>query len=137
LAPVKAGTTPFFNRAWPWRKDLSVWGNPLTASGVVHERGVGTHSRTELTFDLAAQFLTFLADVAIDDETKGAGSATVSVTGDGRALLAPTEVAGGAKPRRVKLDVTGVRQLTLLVDYGKNEDAGDHVDWLDARLIRK
>ncbi len=137
LAPAKAETTPFFNRAWPWRKDLSVWGNPLSAGGVVYERGLGTHSRTVLTWEIAAQFVTLLADVAIDDETKGTGASVVSVTGDGRVLLAPTPISGGDKPRRVKLDVTGVRALTLLVDFGRQEDAGDHVDWLNARLIRK
>ncbi len=137
LTPVKAETTPFFNRAWPWRKDLSVWGNPLKAGGVTYERGIGTHSRTELTYDLAAQFATFLVELAIDDETKGAGSAVVSVTADGRALLAPTTVSGGEKPRRIKLDVTGVRQITLLVDFGKDQDSGDHLDWLAARVIRK
>ncbi len=137
LAPAKAETTPFFNRAWPWRKDRSVWGNPLTVGGAVCERGLGTHSRTELAYDLAAQFTTFVADIAIDDETKGTGSATVSVTADGRTLLAPMEVNGADKPRRVKLDVSGIRRLTLLVDFGKNDDAGDHVDWLNARLIRR
>ena len=137
LEPVKAEMTPFFNRSWSWRREQSVWGNPLTVDGTVYERGLGVHSRTELTYDIGRRYVTFVADVGIDDETKGTGSAMVSVTGDGRALLTPTEVSAGHKPRHVKLNVTGVQRLHLLVDFGKDEDFGDHVDWLNARLIRK
>jgi len=137
LDPVKAEVTPFFNRAWPWRKDRSVWDNPLTVAGVVYARGLGTHSRTPLTYDIGAEYVRLISDLGIDDETRGTGTATVSVTGDGRMLLAPFEVTGGGRPRRLKLNVAGVRHLTLLVDFGRDQDTGDHVDWLNARLIRK
>ncbi len=64
-------------------------------------------------------------------------SALFSVWGDGRELLSPTEVRGGAKPKHIKLNVTGVKVLKVFVDYGKNQDIGDHADWMNARLIRK
>ena len=137
LEPAKVEMTPFFNRSWPYRKNRSVWGKPLSVKGVVYERGLGVHSRTELTYDIGGEFATFIADIGIDDETRGEGSAVFSVRGDGATLLPQVEMSGGQKPRRVKVSVAGVRQLKLLVDFGKDQGVGDHGDWLNARLIRK
>lgn len=137
VKPSSVEMTPFFNRSWRWRADRSVWGNPLTVAGAVYERGLGVHSRTRLTYDIGGKYATFIADIGIDDETRGTGSALFSVEADGDPRLKPVEMSGGRKPRRVKLDITGVRHLTLLVDFGKDQDLGDHADWLNARLIRK
>jgi hypothetical protein len=137
LKPANVVITPFFNRSWPYREDRSVWGAPLTVGGTVYERGIGCHSRTELTYDIDGQYVAFIADIGIDDETKGVGSALFSVIGGGKPLLDRVEASAGKSPQRVNVNVTGVKQLKLLVDFGKNQDAGDHADWLNARLIRK
>jgi len=137
LKPAKAVITPFFNRSWPYREDRSVWGASLTVGGTVYERGIGCHSRTELTYEIDGKYVAFIAEIGIDDETKGVGSALFSVIGDGKPLLDRVEVSAGQIPRRVNVNLAGVNQLTLLVDFGKNQDIGDHGDWLSARLIRK
>ena len=137
LAPTNSTVVPFFNRSWPWRANRSVWGNVLTVGGRAYERGIGCHARTELTYELDGKYKLFIADVGIDDETRGAGSALVSVRGDNVTLAKPAEVTGGRAAVRIRVDVSGVRRLTLLVDFGKNQDIGDHVDWLNPRLIRK
>ena len=40
----------------------------------------------------------------------------------------------GAVP--VRADITGARELTLAVEFGRGGDVQDHVDWVDARLIK-
>jgi hypothetical protein len=50
--------------------------------------------------------------------------------GDGEELTA----RGG--PRPVRADVTGARELTLVVEFGARGGVQGHVDWADARLIK-
>ncbi len=72
--------------------------------------------------------------MGVDDEVGGKGTVAFEVVGDGTTLLA-TEVLGGADPaRRVDVDVTGVRRLTLRVLDGGDGVDSDHADWADARL---
>ena len=137
VTAAKTSTSGFFNRTWEPRMNRSVWGNPLTVDGTVYEHGIGCHARTELEYHLDGKYVMFVSGIGIDDETKGAGAALFSITGDGRPLLKPVEMKGRQKPRRIKLSVAGIRRLTLTVDFGKDQDFGDHADWLDARLIRK
>ena len=40
----------------------------------------------------------------------------------------------GAVP--VSLNLAGVRELTLEVDFGRDGDVGDVVNWADARLVK-
>lgn len=137
LEPSETRTSGFFNRTWGPRMNRSVWGRPLTVAGTVYAHGIGCHARTDLRYNIDGKYVTFVTMIGIDDETKGAGSVLFSVIGDGRILLGPVEISGGRKPKRVKLSVRDVNVLTVKVDFGKDQDFGDHLDLLDARLIKK
>ena len=63
------------------------------------------------------------------------GNVHVVISADGKTLL-ETDVKGTDKPRLVDLDVTGRRQLQILVDFGGDLDIADHLDLAEARLIR-
>ena len=63
------------------------------------------------------------------------GTVHVVISADGKTLL-ETDVKGTDKPRLVDLDVTGRRQLQILVDFGGDLDIADHLDLAEARLIR-
>jgi hypothetical protein len=39
-------------------------------------------------------------------------------------------------PRVVRVDVSAVRELTLIVEFGAGGDVQDHVNWADARLVK-
>jgi len=45
-------------------------------------------------------------------------------------------ITGSDPPTDVLLDVTGLSELTLVVDYGDGIDLADHANWGGARLIR-
>jgi hypothetical protein len=36
----------------------------------------------------------------------------------------------------VEVDLTGAKRVSLLVDFADRGDELDHVNWLDARMIR-
>lgn len=98
-------------------------------------KGIGMHSAARLTYRLDKPYKRFEADVAIDDETAGQGSATVRVFVDSQQVWASTEIRGGAAPEQVRVDLPEGERLSLLVDFGQRGDELDHVDWLNARLV--
>ena len=136
LKPANQRVEGVLHAPWPIRADQNVLGNPLSIGGRKFERGVGVHSRTELTYGIAGDFERFAATIGIDDAVRPLGSVVMQVKGDGRTLFDSGLIAGNDPPRDVLVDVAGVQSLTLLVDYGEGLDASDHADWGDARLLR-
>ena len=118
-----------------WQADRSVEGFPLTLKGRHFDKGIGVSSRTLLTFATNGRFHQFVATLGIDDETEGRGDCLFVVRGDGRQLYRQ-RVRGSDEPRQLVLDISGVRELTLLVEPGEGLDMADHADWCDARLIK-
>jgi hypothetical protein len=56
--------------------------------------------------------------------------------GDGKELL--RERKKGSDPaREIKLDVAGVKLLSLIVEPGEDLDLADLADWADARVLRQ
>lgn len=128
--------TPYLRTRYPYQRDRSVMGNVLSLRGQVSRKGLGMHSRSELTYRLDGQFRRFEAVVGIDDETAGQGSVVFRVLLDGKPAWESGPVTGQAAPQRVQLDVDRARQMTLVVDFGALGDVQDHADWAEARLIR-
>ena len=119
-----------------WRRDQSVTGRPLTISGKSFDKGVGVHSYTRLTYDLAGQYAKFLANVGIDTSAPQSAVCSWKISLDGKE--AASGIAKANEPAKlVKLEVKDAKELELVCDYGPdNDDAGDHLDWGNARLIK-
>jgi len=124
------------HQSWPLRLNRSVSNGPLRIAGQSFEKGIGCHSRTVLSFDLAEPFESFAATVGIDNAVRPAGDASLRVLGDDRVLLADVPVTGRDAPRDLLVDVRGIKRLTLETNYGEALDLSDHVNWGEARLIR-
>lgn len=128
----------FGDVSFPYRRDLSSAGSPLRIGKKTYARGLGMHSRCELTYNLDGKFILFAAEAGIDNAGGKRGDATLKILGDGTELLKPTNLTGGKDALPVRCDVTGVKKLTILVDFGADGiDAGDHVDLGEARLVKK
>ncbi len=117
------------------RRDQSFTGGPMTLDGVAYSRGLALTSRTEITFRLTEDFRYFHAVAGIDDAVGDAGHVDLVISGDGRELL-NRPVSGRDKAFPIELDISGIRRLTILVDFGEQMDIADHLNLCDARLIK-
>jgi hypothetical protein len=100
-------------------------------------KGVSVHSKTELAYTLDKKYVQFEAVIGIDDEAKGKGDVIFSVVGDGKELFNSGNITGKSDPKLVKVDVSEVKELKLIVDFGKDLDTMDRAVWADAVLVKK
>lgn len=141
LKPKAAEHVPFGGVAWPAVVDRSARGEPLrltTPSGVsTFDRGLGLHPRTRLVYDLAGKYRRFEALVGLDAVSgqRGAASVTISLDGKPLAIEGLTNLTAASATLPLSIDLTGVKELTLLVDFGPGGDVQDDVNFADARLI--
>jgi len=140
LAPKTSRVEPFNDLIWNWKPNRNVRGEPLRlnmAQGVeAFDRGLGTHSKTILEYDLAGKYRIFEATVGLDARTGKKGEAEVSILLDGKKVPLPALVnlkAGPAVPVRIVL--ANAKTLTLVIDFGPGGDVQDDVNWGDARLV--
>jgi hypothetical protein len=136
MEPSSVVETPCFDVVWAHRRDLSVDGNPLRLGDREYTKGLGVHSRCEISYALGGRHTRFLAHVGIDEEVGDRGNAHVQVLVDGEVKFERKALRGRDAPVPVALDVAGAKVLTLRVDFGEELDICDHVDWAAARLIR-
>jgi alpha-galactosidase len=116
--------------------DKSIDGHPLVIGGKKFEHGLGTHAVSSLYIDLKGGAQRFTAQVGIDDEEKNSSEASVIfyVLGDGRELWKSDTLKPGHAPKKVDVNLKGVKILLLMVDKGTSAIAHDHADWADAKI---
>jgi hypothetical protein len=136
LKPASERVEGQVHRPWPVRKDRSASAKSLSIAGRVFDKGLGVHSRTELSYQIAGDYESFVATIGIDDAVRPRGSVVFRVSGDGRELFDSGEVRGSDPPRDIQVDVKDVKSLTLAVDYGEALDVSDHANWGGARLLK-
>ncbi len=139
LTPTKVREKGLFDRTYNYRVNQSVSGKPLLLDRKRYDVGLGVHSFCRMTWPLKGEYEKMVAIVGINDSVRPKGDATVRfLDQQGRDLIEPLRVTGRDKAQLVSLDLTGVENLTLKVDYGEDSlDAADHVDVVAARLIKK
>lgn len=136
LKPIDQETEGILHRPWPVQYEKSVAGTPLSLDGQVYQRGLGVHSRTELAFDIDRAFEMLVAVIGIDDSVRPRGNVVFRVVGDGLILFDSGAVTGKDKPKDIRVDMTDVKVLRLIVDYGEGLDLADHANWADVRLLK-
>ena len=135
LEPRNIEYTPFFDTVWKYRRDKHRDGGPLRVGGKEYSRGLYIHSKTLLQYRLKDDYRRFRAVMGIDDSVPGIGFVYVEIKGNGRTLFAGN-VKSSDSPVDLDLDVSGVRDLEILVDFGDNLEICDHLDLCNARLIK-
>jgi hypothetical protein len=144
LEPESIEWTPYFGsaqqppalaRLFAPRTDRGLEPGPLLLDGKRYEKGLALHSRTRLVYRLPGRFRRFKATVGIDDRVRPRGNVRLAIHGDERLLL-ETTITGTDPPQQLDLDLTGVRRLAILVDYGDDLDLADHLDLCDARVVK-
>jgi hypothetical protein len=138
LEPREVKYVPYFDDGFSmreYRRDKSLDGLTISVGGKTYSRGVAIYSRTTLRYRIAGDFSRFQAIMGIDDSVRRLGNVRVLISGDSKALFDGV-VKGTDAPRPLDLDVRGVRDLEILVDYGAELSIGDHLDLADARLLK-
>jgi hypothetical protein len=138
LKPRDTRYVPFWEIfLYEYRRDLSLDGTPMTLKGKVYPRGIAMHSKTVLRFRIAGEYSRFQAVAGIDDSVAELGHAVqLVISGDGKPLF-DGEIKGLEAPRPLDLDVAGIRDLEITVDFGSDvSDIGDHLDLADAKLVK-
>jgi hypothetical protein len=154
LEPRDVKYVPFFEITHEYRRDRSLDGTPLSLAGKTYSRGLAMHSKTTLRYRIAGDYTRFQAVVGIDDTVRRLANVAekpgddgkpdeqwipayvrLVISGDGKPLF-QSIVKGTDAPRKLDLDVTNVRDLEILVDFGNNVDIADHLDLADAKLLK-
>ncbi|MFN8854043.1 MAG: NPCBM/NEW2 domain-containing protein [Planctomycetaceae bacterium] len=137
LEPREKKLVPLFDLARDVERDRSALGSPLALGGQTYTRGLGLFPQTRLRYRVAGEYSRFRALAGIDDAApRLKTTALLRISGDGRALF-EGEFAPGEAPRPIDLDLTGVREFEILVDFGSDQlNIGDFLDLADAKLTK-
>jgi hypothetical protein len=144
LKPESIAWTPFFSTVktlpsmeqfYAPRQDRNFESNPLQLAGTEYGKGLAIRSRTEVVYRLPGSFTRLKAVAGIDDSVRPQGNVRLVIRGDNNVLL-DLPIAGTDPPKPIDLDLSGVRKLSILVDFGNHAGFGDHLDLCNARIIK-
>ncbi len=135
LEPTSTEVDAIATYPWPPRMDAAVTGSPLRLGETRYDRGIGMHAPTRMTWHIDGAYQTLIATIGLDAAADQGGDCVFKVMADG-AQRYDRRMRHGDAPVECRVDLAGVRMLTLIVEAGANLDIADHADWADARLIR-
>ncbi len=123
------------NKLYEPRQDRGFSGQPLQLGNQTYPKGLAIHSRTLLTYRLADAHKSFQAVAGIDPLMGDNGHVELVIRGDNKELFREA-ISGKDKPVTINIDITGVRRLSILVDFGQQLDIADHLHLCNARITK-
>lgn len=121
--------------SYPWKADRNAEGNRLAIRGREFRKGIGVRAYSSLTYPLGGSFKKFQASVGVDD-CGPQGDVVFEIWIDGKKAVSQPAKAGEAAID-LEVDVSGAKELRLVVDFGGNANIGDFADWGSARLLKE
>ncbi len=108
----------------------------LRINGTKYARGLGAQSPCVLAFDLDKKATRFSALIAADDLGNKDIPLTFYVLGDGKVLFESKAMSIGDAPVPIDVDLTGIRQLGLLVTdkVGGVGNKRTYCNWVNAQV---
>jgi len=117
------------------QKNKSVWEKPMTIAGQRFVRGLGTHAKSRIIYDLhGSKYSRFQSWVGADGATSP--TITFEVWIDGIKRWESGLMDRSTQAKWVDVDIAGASKLELIVGDGGNSIMGDHANWADARLVK-
>lgn len=144
LSPDSSDWTPFLDfgkqtealsQFYKPHFDRGLDGGELSIGGKQYRKGVAMAARTVLEYKIAGRGKEFRATAGIDDSVHGAGSVKLTIQGDDK-ILYTGKITGHEKPADLNFDVSGVKRLRIVADFGGGADVGDYLDLGDARIVK-
>lgn len=111
----------------------SAGGTPLKLRQDTYARGIGTHANSIFLLDLKGGTTRFKALVGADNGS--GGSVRFHVVADGAELFSSPVMNRDSFAVEVDVDLTGTRQIALMVDDGGDGIGGDHANWVNAHFL--
>jgi galactose oxidase len=111
-------------------------GKIMSLNGKQYSKGLGVHAASLLRFDLNAACTSFSSDIGLDDEIDGQtqyGSVVYRLLLDGIEKY-NSGVMRQNDLKNINLNVTGARELRLIVDDAGDNNYYDHANWADAKV---
>jgi Gpi18-like mannosyltransferase len=117
------------------QSDKSVGGGLIHLGANYYLRGIGTHARSKLVYDVPAGAILFEALVGIDRITSGKGSIKIGIDVDGKEVFSTPALTGRSDPVPVRIPLHDAKSITLRADPTEDGQKADHVDWAMARFV--
>ncbi|GAA1950604.1 beta-galactosidase [Kitasatospora viridis] len=108
-------------------------GRTISLNGKTFATGLGTNATSVVGLNLAGHCTKLTATVGVDDEVTH-GSVTFSVRADGRTLTTTPVLTHATGPTDLTVDLTGAKNVELVVGDGGDGPSEDHADWANAQL---
>ncbi|MEP6995637.1 MAG: NPCBM/NEW2 domain-containing protein, partial [Acidobacteriota bacterium] len=110
-------------------------GQALSIGGKKYETGVGTHANSRMTITFPAGFRTLTGACGLDDDVEKGGSVVFRILSRDKVLYR-SPLLKGKQPAAsaFSVNVTGLTELTLVVDDAGDGINADHGDWVALTL---
>ncbi|MEO4054442.1 NPCBM/NEW2 domain-containing protein [Solibacillus sp. CAU 1738] len=123
-------------------KDLAVIShNPIRLTGEdgtekTYEKGIGAHSNSTIVYDLTDKNADYFTSfVGVDRQMFGSiGSVTFQVFVDGEKQFDSGLMNSKDPQQFIEVNISGAKELKLVVTDGGNGNGSDHASWGDAKL---
>ncbi|MFJ7737184.1 NPCBM/NEW2 domain-containing protein [Lysinibacillus sp. NPDC097287] len=122
-------------------KDISISAKTLRltaedGSEVAYEKGIGAHSNSTIVYDLTDKDADYFTSfVGVDRQMYGSvGSVIFQVFVDGEMQFDSGLMNSRDSQKFVEVNISGAKELKLVVTDGGNGNGSDHATWGDAKL---
>lgn len=110
-------------------------GDSMRIAGRYFRRGVGVNGVSILAFYINGYAKEFSAAVGVDDQGNKDLPHIFYVIGDRKILFESGEMRRGDAPKKVRVDLTGIKRLGLLVKVKEEGRTKLYSNWGDAQLV--
>ncbi len=110
-------------------------GRAIILNGVTYQKGLGSHSMSEIVYSIPSGCAQFFAAVGVDDEVGSQGRVQFQVWADSDLLFQSAALTGDSASISIAVTLAGQNQLRLVVTDGGDGPAFDHADWAGARFL--
>lgn len=110
-------------------------GDTMQIAGNQFFRGVGVQTISALSFQLNGEAKKFTAEVGVDDSGNSDIPVQFFVIADRKILFESGEMRVGDAPKKVDVNLKGVRRLALLVTDNVEKRSRTYCNWADAKIL--
>lgn len=107
----------------------------LKLNGVVFDKGLYAHSKSEFIFPLGGKWKTFSATIGLRDGASDQGSAIFRIMGDGKELFRSKLLRPG-QTQTLRVSIAGIQRLELHAAGGEGHNHNSWAIWADPSVER-